>query len=87
MSLFALGSAAHNHKYIIGSWRSKTSRALQSASVLHPDLQKNTATHAVAHIPLWSPLYFTGLKYEAKLITGTFFFLQTLALIQDSNLH
>lgn len=54
VNLFALGSAALNHKYIIDSWRSKASRALQSASVLHPDLQKHTATHAVAHTPLWS---------------------------------
>lgn len=39
--LFAIGSAAFNHKYIIDFWRSKAIRALQSASVLHPDLQKN----------------------------------------------
>lgn len=52
VSLFALGSVALNHKYIIDSWRPKVIRALQSASVLHPDLQKYTATHTVDHTPL-----------------------------------
>lgn len=45
--------AALNHKYIIDSWRSKATHALQSFQRFAPNLQKDTATHAAAQTPLW----------------------------------